>query len=114
VYEPISGKRLRGSMRQSPTSTPSKAVGGARPPVLICMITSGSRSFTNLHVSLNLSTRIVGFNNSFLECICKIDTPSLMHSCIWSAISFGEHGRSLLFSRVLMLPVVASVIINLP
>jgi len=32
VYEPISGSRFRGSMRQVPTSTPARA---ARPPVEI-------------------------------------------------------------------------------
>ena len=78
-------------MRQSPTSTPSKFAGGARPPVEIWIITSGSRSLTKRHVSRNLSTRIVGLRSSFLEWMWRIDTPNLMHSCIWSAISCGEH-----------------------
>ena len=37
-----------------------------------------------------------------------------MHSCMSSAISLGEQGSAALFSRVLMLPVVASVITSLP
>ena len=46
--------------------------------------------------------------------MCSTDTPALMHSCMSSAISFGVHGRLGLLSRVLMFPVVASVITSLP
>ena len=78
------------------------------------MITSGSRSLTSRTVSRNLSTRIVGLRSSLRACMCSTDTPALMHSCMSSAISLGEHGSAALFSRVLMLPVVASVITSLP
>ena len=51
-------------MRQSLTSTPSKAVGGSATRAYLDDDV-GMRSLTSLHVSLNLSTLIVGFNNSF-------------------------------------------------
>ena len=46
--------------------------------------------------------------------MCSTDTPSLMHSCMSSAISSGEHGSAGFRSFVLMLPVVASVMMSLP
>ena len=110
VYEPISGMRLSGSIRHS-LPAPGR---GARPPVEIWMIASGSRSLTRRTVSRKTSTRIVGFLFSSREWMCSTDTPSLMHSCMSSAISCGEQGRAGFFSRVLMLPVVASVITSLP
>ena len=113
-HDAISGIRLSGSIRQLPTSTPSNWTGGARPPVEIWMTASGSRSLISRTVSRNLSTRIVGRSSSLRAWMCSTDTPALMHSCMSSAISFGVHGRLGLLSRVLMFPVVASVITSLP